>query len=160
MLDLGPNARVVFAALYLSGQCALIATAGRRPDAAFGFRMFSESSTLRATLARAIDAPSGHGAVVVPVSDGAWNARDRTGTPRRIRWSDRVHAPELATFDATMHAPYGAAAQIARWKAALDDVASHTPDDAETRQLFLDLTIRKNGRDPFTVHLASTPRGS
>ena len=158
MLDLGPNARVIFAALYLSGQAALIATAGRRPDAAFGFRMFSESSTLKASLSRAVEAPSGHGTVVVPVSDGAWNARDREGAPRRIRWRDRVHAPELAVFDQTIHASYGADAQTARWQAALDDVASHTPDDAETRQLFVDLTIRKNGREPVTLHLASAPR--
>lgn len=158
MFERFPNARVVFAALYFAGQIALVVTAGKRADAAFGFRMFNESTTLSATLTRAIEAPSGHGTILVPVSDGAWNARNRDGVMRRIHWHDRVHAPELSIFDTTIHASYGGAAQAARWQAALDDVATHTPDDAETRQLFVDLSIRKNGHEATVLHLASPLR--
>lgn len=159
MFELGPNARVAFAALYLGGQIALIATAGRRADAAFGFRMFSESSTLHAALYRAVEAPSGYGTLLVPVVDGSWMTRDADGNPHRIRWHDRVRAPELNVFDATIHAGYGAAAQTKRWQAALDDVAAHIPEDAETRQLVLDLTLRRNGHEPVVLHLVSKPRG-
>jgi hypothetical protein len=159
MLDLGPRSRVVFALLWLGGQAALVLTAGRRADAAFGFRMFSESSTINVALARAVEAPSGYGTVTVPVTDGAWNARDESGTMHRIKWRDRVLEPALSTFDTTMHASYGVAAQLARLQAALDDVATHIPDDAETKQLFLDVTVRKNGREPVVVHLASPARG-
>ena len=45
-----------------------------------------------------------------------------------------------------------------RSPAALDDVASHTPEDAETRRLLLDVVVRRNGREPRTVHLASKVR--
>ena len=61
VLEVGPKARVIFAAIWIAGQSALILTAGRRSEAAFGFRMFSESSTLSFSLTREIDAPSGHG---------------------------------------------------------------------------------------------------
>ncbi len=160
MLDLGPRSRVAFAALWLGGQGALVATAGRRPDAAFGFRMFNESSTLSVALSRVVEAPSGHGTVAVPVEGGAWTARDAAGVPHRFRWHDRVLLPELATFDATMHASYGEAAQVERWRAALADVAAHVPEDAETRELVLDITVRKNGREPHVVHLVRGRLGS
>jgi hypothetical protein len=42
-----------------------------------------------------------------------------------------------------------------RLQAALDDVASHTPDDAETRELVLDVEVRKNGREPYVARLTS-----
>jgi len=66
--------------------------------------------------------------------------------------------PALATFDATMHASYGAAAQLERWRAALEDVAKHTPEDAETKRLRLEITVRKNGREAQVVRYASAPR--
>ena len=49
---------------------------------------------------------------------------DAVGVVHRVRWGERVRRPELSRFDATMHASYGARAQIARWQAAVDDVAS------------------------------------
>jgi hypothetical protein len=153
MLDLGPRSRVAFAALWLAGQAALVITAGRRADASFGFRMFSESSTIAVALSRVVEAPSGHGTVSAKVADGAWSARDRDGTLHRIRWRDRVLEPELGTFDVTMHASYGEAAQLERLRAALDDVATHTPEDAETRALVLDVTVRKNGGEPRVIHV-------
>jgi hypothetical protein len=147
--------RAAFAAAYVGVQVGLIATAGHRADAAFGFRMFSESSTIKVSLSREIDAPSGHGTVAVPVVDGAWAAHDKDGQLRRVRWSDRVKESALATFDVPMHASYSADAQVARWHAALDYVASHTPEDAESRALSLDISVRRNGRDPQQLHFVS-----
>jgi len=84
------GAKVAFAAVWLTGQVALIATAGSRPDGAFGFRMFPESSTLSYRLFRDVDAPSGHGTITVEVPDGEWTAKDPSGTPRRVTWRARV----------------------------------------------------------------------
>lgn len=151
----GAWARTLFAAAWLLGQSALILTAEARPDHAFGFRMFQESTTLSVHLSRAIDAPTGHGTTLTPVEGGRWVARDREGTPRRYSWNDRVHEPALAIFDQTFHASYGADAQLARLAAALDDVWSHTREDAETRALVLDVKVRKVGREAQTVTLQS-----
>jgi len=151
-------ARCALAAGYLATQLALVATAGARPEHAFGFRMFSESSTVRLHLLRSVEAPSGHGTILVDAPAGSWNARDAAGTVHRFAWRDRVRAPELSTFDVTMHAAYGADAQVARLRAAIVDVARHIPDDAETRELVLDVTIRKNGREAEVVRLRSGAR--
>jgi hypothetical protein len=140
-------------------QGALILTASQRADAAFGFRMFAESSTLTAQLSREVEAPSGHGTVVVPVKDGEWVARGPDGRPHAIRWRDRVIEPNLARFDQRIPAAYSAAAQVERWHAALDDVAAHLTDDVETRGLELDLTVSKNGHEPVAHHFSSlTPQ--
>ncbi|HEY8076608.1 MAG TPA: hypothetical protein VIF62_20930 [Labilithrix sp.] len=144
--------RVAFAAAWIVAQIALILTAGQRADGAFGFRMFSESSTIKLVLYRDVDGARVH------VDGGAWTARDAGGMPRRFSWYDRVKRPE-SVFDAEVHASYGAAAQIARLQSALDDLATHIPDDAETKRLVLDVTVRRNGREPYVVHLVSAPRG-
>jgi hypothetical protein len=149
----GSVARVVFAAAWIALQGALVLTAGRRPDGAFGFRMFSESSTLRLTLTREL----ANGARV-PAPNGAWQARGPGGLLRAFDWHDRVKRPEMGVFDREISASYGAAAQLSRLRAALDDVASHVPDDTETRRLVLDVTIRRNGREPYTVELTSPVR--
>ncbi len=120
--------------------------------------MFAESSTLEAHLSREVEAPSGHGTVLVPVKDGEWVARGPDGRPHAIRWRDRVIESNLSTFDATMHASYSAAAQVERWHAALEDVAAHLAEDTETKQLHLDLVIRKNGHEPLTYRFDSTHR--
>jgi hypothetical protein len=161
LLDLGRRTRwrrALFAATWLALQAALVVTARDRPDHVFGFQMFGESSTLSIHLARKLDGPEGPGSVLSPIRDGTWVAHDRDGNPRRIRWRDRVYQPALSMFDVTIHASYGSAAQLARLQAALDDVASHTPDDAETRALVADVTVRKNGREPVLVHLSSAER--
>jgi len=158
MPDLPPGSRVVFALAFVGAQIALVATADRRPEGAFGFRMFSESSELEVHLVRELDGPDGAGVREVAVADGEWTARDALGVVHRVRWGDRVRRPELSRFDAPMHASYGARAQIARWQAAVEDVATHTPDDAETRRLIVELTVRRNGRLPEKVRLASAPR--
>jgi len=150
--------RVAFGAAWLALQGVLVATAAARPDAAFGFRMFPEASTIDVHLSRRVDSTSGHGTMLVPVTDGEWIAHDKSGQPRRIKWRDRVREPALATFDRRIFASYGASAQLQRLQAALDDVATHTPDDAETRELVLEVDVRKNGREPYVVRMTSVPR--
>jgi hypothetical protein len=153
VIELGPKARLVFAALYVAAQGALIATAGHRPDGAFGFRMFPESSTVSAQLFRSTDTE-----VHIPVVQGEWTAKDAMGVPKRIRWSDRVKRPELRIFGETISAAYGADAQVARFRAALADVAAHTPEDNETKELLVELTLRKNGGAPYVVTLTAARR--
>jgi hypothetical protein len=150
--------RLAFAAAWITLQVALILTANRRADAAFGFRMFSESTTLKVALYREVATLDGS-RTRVHVDDGTWSARDDGGMVRRFAWSDRIRIPYWV-FDREMHASYGAAAQLSRLQAALDDVAAHVPDDAETRRLLLDVTIRRNGREAQTFHLTSPERGS
>ena len=94
----------------------------------------------------------------VHVEDGVWSARDSGGLKRRFAWSDRVRRRELAIFDAEASTSYGVAAQLARLQAALDDVATHAPDDADTRRFLLDITVRRNAREPYVVHLVSAER--
>ena len=145
-MDFGFAAKVAFATVYVAGQGALVLTAGQRPDRAFGFRMFPEASTLEVSLWREA------GAGRIPVRDGIWYAKDSAGRSRRFDGHDRVREPALGTFDRVLFASYGVDAQLARLHAALDDVATHVPDDAETRSLGLDVAVRKNGRDPEAVH--------
>ena len=147
------KAKAAFAGAWILGQAALVLTAGGRPDGAFGFRMFSESSTISARLFRRVDADTGHGTVAVEVPDGDWTARDASGSPHRVSWRARVKEPQLSSFGQTFAASYGAAAQVQRWGAALRDVAQHIPEDTETRALELELTVRKNGRAPTVTHL-------
>ena len=144
--------KLAFAGAWICVQGALIATAGARPDGAFGFRMFNESSTISVRLYRRVDAPSGHGEVPVEVPDGDWTAHDPSGALHHFSWRTRVKEPALSTFGVTMHASYGAAAQLQRWHAALDDVARHVPDDTETRALELEIKVRRNGRPPTVTH--------
>lgn len=149
--------RLALGAVWVALQFTLIVTADRRPDAAFGFRMFTESSTMKVVLYReTIDAQRKR--KLVHVDDGVWAARDAGGLVRTFTWSDRVRRRELAVFDKEVTARYGASATVSRLKAALDDVAAHVPDDAETRRFLLDVTLRRNGREPYVVHLASPER--
>lgn len=153
-----PGGRVVFAVAYLSLQTLLIVTAARRPEHAFGFRMFSESCTVRLSLLREVGAPSGHGTLVVPALRGEWTAVDADGDRHRFEWKSRVRAPLLSSFDFFFEASYGAAAELSRIQAALDDVATHIDGDAETHRLLADVTVKRNGREPSVVRLASAER--
>ncbi len=154
----GPSYRIVFALFWVAVQAVLVVTAGRRSDGAFGFRMFSESSTLEVALFREIDAPDGQ-RMRVHVDDGAWTARASDGTHHRLTWYDRVPSPYWV-FDREMHASYGAAAQLERLQGALDDVVAHlaATDDGETRRLLLEVKVRHNGREPVTHRLTSRER--
>jgi len=145
--------RLLFTALWLALQFTLVLTADRRPDGAFGFRMFSESSTLRLVLYREVASGA-----LVRVDDGTWLANDGAGVAHRFSWYDRVKRPEMGVFNREISASYGAEAQVERLRAALVDLASHVPDDAETRRFLLEATIRRNGREPYVVRLWSAGR--
>lgn len=145
--------RTSFAVVFVLVQVLLIVTAELRPDRAFGFRMFQESSTLHVELVRDVEAPSGHGTVRVPVRDGAWSARGPDGEQRRHDWRARVREPGLSTFGVWLHASYGADAQLARLRAALDDVATHVAEDTETRRLGLEIRVRRNGGPEETIFM-------
>ena len=155
-VDGSHNWRLVVAFVWVAVQVTLILTAGRRPDGAFGFRMFNESSTIKLSLYREVEGPGG-GRARVHVDAGVWTARAADGTNHRLSWYDRVPTP-FFPFDREFHASYGARAQLARLQAALDDLATHLPLDAETRRLVLDVTVRRNGREPFVVQLVSPER--
>lgn len=143
---------MVFAFAWVVLQLVLVTTAVRRYDGAFGFRMFAESSSIKVALYREVRGERVH------VDEGAWFARDAGGVTRRFAWQDRVR-PELSVFDREIHASYGARTQLVRLQGALDDVASHIDADSETTRLHLDVTIRRNGREPEVHHLSSRPRG-
>jgi len=121
-------------------------------------KLFSESCVVRLALLREVDAPSGHGTLIVPAPHGEWTAEDAEGVRHRQEWQGRVKAPVLSTFDVFFEAAYGASAEVSRIQAALDDVASHLDGDAETRRLLVDATLKRNGREPSVVRLASAER--
>lgn len=143
---------MVFAAAWIVLQAALVLTAGARPDHIFGFRMFPEASTLDIDLWR--ETAGGDERAL----RGEWGARDATGQLRHFSWRDRVRDPVLASIDVTMFASYGLGAQLLHLARALDDVADHLPEDAQTRRLRAEVIVRKNGRPPETVVLESHPR--
>jgi hypothetical protein len=156
--DLGLSWRVALAVAWLGGQGALIATGAHRPDGSFAFRMFPESSTVSITLSRDVGSEMGHGTVNVPVRDGEWLARDTRGVLHRFRWDDRVKDSNLYPWGRPIHASYGAGAQLDRLAHALEDVATHIDDDADTVRLVADITVRKNGGHPEHVRLESSYR--
>lgn len=144
------NWRVLFAIAWIGVQLVLIVTAARRPDGAFGFRMFNESSSITLALYRETEGGRVH------VENGVWGAKSLDGRVHRFSWYDRV--PHYWVFDQEMAASYGAATQVQRLQAALDDVAAHVPEDAETTRFLLDVTVRRNGREPVVQHLMSRER--
>ncbi len=152
MLNLGPGARVVFAAGWIAGQAALILTAPWRADHILSFRMFPEASTLEIHLSRVTTQG------VVPIPHGEWSTGSPGGEVRHFSWHDRVRDPILASLDARVFASYGVDAQLARLQQALDDVAAHIDGDRETARLRADVLVSKNGREPSTVTLVSRPR--
>jgi hypothetical protein len=152
VLDLGPRARVAFAACWVVAQSTLVLTAAGRPDGAFGFRMFPEASTLEIHLQRRV------GDRFVPAPRGEWSAVDGTGQLRHFSWRDRVRDPVLSVLDERRFASYGADAQLERLRRALDDVSDHVPEDAETAQLQAVVVLWRNGRGPETITLQGPTR--
>jgi hypothetical protein len=59
----------------------------------------------------------------------------------------------LNTLGVSMHASYGLSTQLFRLQAALEDVASHIPDDAQTRAVVAVVRASHNGRPPQTIQL-------
>ena len=141
IFDLGPRARVVFVALWLGAQVALIATASLRPEHAFAFRMFSESTTDVLHLSRrTFDGD------LVPCEQGGWWTRTKSGVRIYHSMRDFIDAPELSFYDVRMPASYGRAAELARLQAALDYVIGRLgDDDRTTAQLVVDVEMRTGG---------------
>lgn len=127
-------------------------TAPLRPDASFGFHMFPEASLIEIHLAREV--ASG----VVAIPGGTWRAPDRAGRVHEFSWRDRVKDPVLSSLDSRVFASYGVDAQLARLQHALDDVADHTAEDAQTLRLVATVVVSKNGREPTTLVLTSHRR--
>jgi hypothetical protein len=154
----GHNVRLLVAFVWIALQLTLVLTADRRADGAFGFRMFSESSSLKLALYREVDGPDGK-RVRLHVDGGVWSAAASDGTIHRVSWYDRVPIPYWI-FDQEMHASYGAATQLSRLSGALEDLATHIPasEDGETRRFVLDVTVRRNGREPVVHQLTSRER--
>jgi hypothetical protein len=154
VFDLGPRARVVFAVVWLGAQAALIATAGLRPEHAFGFRMFSESTTEEMHLyRRTFDGE------LVSEANGAWWTRDKNRARIHHSMRDYIDAPELSFYDVRMPASYGEAAELWRLQRALDDTIGRLGDDDRTTAAFVvDVTLRHGGGEPRTVRLESRAR--
>ena len=129
-----------------------------RPDHAYGFWMFHESSTVELRLYRIV-------AVKVEGGDtfryerieargglGEWDAKDSAGVLKARSWRERVKQPELSTFGRRIPAAYGSSAVLARLRKALEDVSERT-EDADTCRFEIDATVQRNGRSDGLVPL-------
>ncbi len=151
LLDLPPPPswlRAIFFFGYLCVQVALLLRAQTSPDFVFGFQMFNASSELKIALFRKVRHKR-----LVPVTDGEWSVKGADGALHSYRWGDRVHDGVLGTLGRYVHASYGLEAQLFRLQFALNDVASHLPEDSETQALVALVDTRKNGRDGPRVRL-------
>jgi hypothetical protein len=151
MLDLGARGRALFCVLFFGSEALLVATAGMRSDRSYGFRMFPESSTIAVHMSRRLD-----GGRLVPIEGGRWQAHDCAGGVHSFRWAEMVRVPAPSRLDAPVGAPYGVESEEHRTRDALAWVATHTPDDCETRTLVARIEPRKNGRalDPVEIEVA------
>ena len=113
------------------------------PHKEFGFQMFPESSTWQADVVR-VTADGRR----VPVTE-PWAG---------YRWAVLVPNRGLASPDVRKHADAGLDNQLAFLDAALDYVATHTPDDRQTRYLEATVTAWSNDDAPHTVVLRSADR--
>lgn len=151
MFELGRKARLLFVVLFLGLQLGLILTGDLRPDRVFSFRMFNESSKLKFELYREVR--SRRRVRRVPVHDGTWTAHTKAGTLAEFHWTDRVKFASLTRTSVFTHTPYGLDAQLFRLQKALDDVAAHIPEDADTLALIAVADTLRNGRDAGRVTL-------
>jgi hypothetical protein len=149
-LDLKPKGRAAFVIVFLGLEAFAITWGLRAPDHVLAFQMFNESSSLTVELFREVQRKRRR--VLVPVVDGKWQARDAAGVLRDFSWQDRVKYEPLNRLGVSVHASYGLSAQLFRLQAALDDVASHIPDDTQTRALVAVVQASHNGR-PKTIQL-------
>lgn len=136
--------RIAFIVAFLALQLGLIVTADLRPDRVFGFRMFNESSSLKFELYRKVRRRGVERAL--KIVDGSWRARTPSGERRTFRWADRVRYGALLRTGEFVHATYGLDAQVFRLQRALEDVAAHLEEDAETLALVAEVDTLKNGR--------------
>jgi len=156
LLNLSPRLRPAFFCLYLAAQLFLLFRAQKSPDLLFGFQMFNASSQLKISLFRKVTRRGR--SRVVPVHDGSWETKDRSGTRHTHRWQDRVRYPNLATLDQFVHASYGLEAQLFRLQFALRDFALQLSNDEETEALIAEVDTLKNGREAGHVRLQADRR--
>jgi hypothetical protein len=151
LLNLSPRLRPVFFCAYLATQLWLLFRAQKSPDLVFGFQMFNASSELKISLFRKVRRRGR--TRVVPVRDGIWESKDRSGAEHAYRWQDRVRDGHLATLDRFVHAAYGLDAQLFRLQFALRDFVSHLPGDGETEAVIAEVDTLKNGHEAGHVRL-------
>jgi hypothetical protein len=114
--------------------------------------MFPEASTVEIHLTREVRGRT------LPVPRGEWRAQDGSGRQHTFFWHDRVRDGVLGAIDERVFASYGTETQLGRLRRALDDVADHVPDDAETERLGAKVSVWKNGREENVVTLFSHER--
>ena len=130
---MAPFARAAFVAAFFGLELTGIAWGQRAPDHVLGFQMFSETSYLTIHLFREVNRD--HRRVLLPISDGHWQAPDATGRLHDYVWQDRVRYDPLNVLETRVYARYGLAAQLFRLQAALQDVVHHIPEDTVTLAL-------------------------
>ena len=154
IFDLGPRARVAFVVAWLAAQAALIATGDLRPEHAFAFRMFSESTTAVLHLQRRT-----FDGELVSCDNGRWWTRTSRGARLYLSMRDYIDAPELSFYDVRVPAAYGRAAELARLRAALDYVLGRLgDDDRTTAQFVVDVALRSGAGTQSRVTVESRAR--
>lgn len=132
-----------FAAAIVMVQFGFALNGYREPHKFFAFQPFNESSTWRADIVRVTW--SGER---VPVDEN-WGD---------YRWDELVDMSALRSPSTLRHAYMGVGATVDFLDDALDWVATHTPDDHETRYLEATVTYYKNTRGPTVTVLRSEER--
>jgi len=115
----------------------------RDPHKFFAFQPFNESSTWQADIVRVTRTGDR-----VPIS-GGWAGYD---------WNELVGMAALQGPSRLRHAYMGVGATVDFLDEALDWVATHTPDDHETRYLEATVTTFENTRGPTVTVLRSVER--
>jgi hypothetical protein len=151
LLNLSPRLRPLFFCAYLAAQLLLLFRAQHSPDLVFGFQMFNASSQLKISLFRQVRR-NGRSRVI-PVRDGLWESKARSGARHTHRWHDRVRDPHLNRLDQFVHAAYGLDAQLFRLEFALHDFVRRLPGDEETEALIAEVDTLENGRKAGHVRL-------
>ena len=134
-----------FAAAVLAVQLGFALNGYREPHKFFAFQPFNESSTWSADIVRVTW--SGER---VPVNDG-WGG---------YQWNELVGMSALQSPATQRHAYMGVGATVDFLDDALDWVATHTPDDHDTRYLEATVTYFKNTRGPTVTVLRSVERAA
>jgi hypothetical protein len=132
-----------FVVTVLAVQVGFAINGYRDPHMFFAFQPFNESSTWRADIVRVTS--SGER---LPI-DGGWAG---------YTWNELVDMPALQGPSHTRHASMGVGATIDFLDKALDWIATHTPDDRETRYLEATVTTYQNTRGPTITVLRSVER--
>ena len=132
-----------FVVAVLGVQLAFAVNGYRDPHKFFAFQPFNESSTWRADIVRVTW--SGER---LPI-DGGWAGYE---------WDDLVGMAALRNASQLRHAYMGVGATVDFLDDALDWVATHTPDDHETRYLEAQVITYQNTRGPTVTVLRSVER--